>query len=555
MEVSDPLDLRVEKGMLFRQIEQLESPCWGDAGRSARQVALAYMQLGEIREALEITVPIEVAATHAPGARGWRPALTSRTLWRWLPDREITRHGKLESVVVTLQQRVVTKAHGLDLWGGGIAVTLHASESGRFAVSGATSTAFRKADLDLRLVSVVDELLERTTVPDARNLVFFLLNLEPNESPMHDLRPVVFRLRPDDENLRVGLSTFVSLKGADGAPSAHHVMVDWIAREVLIKTTLASAAAGGKVFPLDPVTASGDFMLQPHGKSDRLNAHRKTVTLHDLDKIGDQFTLSGPRVRVASPNPLGKDPPRRRAQFNFSSRSDDFAAVSAYYHCDAMMRMVEGFGFALATYFQDIELPLTVVHRAKLPSGPAAYDGAGINAYVVPETLSGGRAIWRVRMLFGLADFNDFHRSPLGLAADPRWMWHEFCHVLLLASTGKTEFDFAHSAGDALGAVMSDAASALSAHGPDVRGVTFPFAGAPTRRHDRCVSCGWGWNGSLYDRPAPKYSARDPAGYRAEQILSSTIFRLYRATGGEAVLTRRTALSLTGPVAGLRHIM
>jgi hypothetical protein len=541
MEASHPLDVRVGKGSLFRLVEQLESPSWGDAAQSAQQVALSYLQLRPVREALEITTPIEpTEIPSASGASGWHPALTSRTLWRSLPDREIVIRGTLETVVVTLQQRVVTKSHGVDLWGAGIAVTLHAFEPKRFAVTGATSTAFRKAELRPRLVSMIDELLERTAELDARNLMSSLLGLDPSQAGMHDLRPVLFRMPNQDEDLRVGLSALVSLEGVRGVPSAHHVMVDWDERQVVLKTPLATAAATGKVFPFDPVTASGEYRPQPHGKSDQLDPHRKTATLRDLDQVNGKFILSGPRVRIASPNPLGKHPPSRKAQFNFSSRSDNFAAVSAYYHCDAMMRMVEGFGFDLATYFNDVELPLTVIHRAKLLSGPAAYDGLGINAYVDPEVLSGGTAVWRVRMLFGLADFNDIHRSPLGLAADPRWMWHEFCHVLLLASTGKTEFDFAHSAGDALGAVMSDAASGLVARGPVARGVTFPFAGAPTRRHDRCVSCGWGWNGRVYDRPSPTYSARDPAGYRAEQILSSTIFRLYRSTGGEAIVRRPT---------------
>ena len=106
--------------------------------------------------------------------------------------------------------------------------------------------------------------------------------------------------------------------------------------------------------------------------------------------------------------------------------------------------------------------------------------------------------------------------------------------MLLLAATDRTEFDFAHSAGDALAAIMNDPASALAARDDDAGGVTSTFTEGMSRRHDRCVSCGWGWKGMVYDRPAPKYNASDPAGYRAEQILSSTLFRLYRALGGDA---------------------
>jgi hypothetical protein len=78
---------------------------------------------------------------------------------------------------------------------------------------------------------------------------------------------------------------------------------------------------------------------------------------------------------------------------------------------------------------------------------------------------------------------------------------------------------------------MCDPASRL----PDTwRGVTFPFIQLPLRRHDRAVKDGWGWNGSLYEKPNPTYSRRDPAGYNSEQILSSTLFQLYRSAGGDA---------------------
>ena len=87
-------------------------------------------------------------------------------------------------------------------------------------------------------------------------------------------------------------------------------------------------------------------------------------------------------------------------------------------------------------------------------------------------------------MLFGLADFEDTWEHPLGLAADVRFVWHEFCHVLILAATGSTEFDFAHSAGDALAAIMGDPSSKLPVHW---RGVTFPFVQLALRRHDREV--------------------------------------------------------------------
>jgi hypothetical protein len=66
---------------------------------------------------------------------------------------------------------------------------------------------------------------------------------------------------------------------------------------------------------------------------------------------------------------------------------------------------------------------------------------------------------------------------------------------------------------------------------PAWRGVTFPWVQA-LRRHDRRAAEGWGWHGSLY---SPIRDMRDPGGYQGEQVLSSTLFRLYRALGGDAV--------------------
>ena len=54
---------------------------------------------------------------------------------------------------------------------------------------------------------------------------------------------------------------------------------------------------------------------------------------------------------------------------------------------------------------------------------------------------------------------------------------------------------------------------------------TFPFVSAGTpgidRRHDRSVAAGWAWR------------HRDDRQYGSEQILSTTMFRVYRMTGGD----------------------
>jgi hypothetical protein len=140
-----------------------------------------------------------------------------------------------------------------------------------------------------------------------------------------------------------------------------------------------------------------------------------------------------------------------------------------------------------------------------------------------------------VRVRFALADVarSTSEREPLGLSSDPRWSWHEFGHVLLAASTGALEFLFAHSAGDALAAIVADPTSGL-ADERRARGITFPWARL-SRRHDRSVWHGWSWCGR-YHRQAWFPSVVDNRrhkGYDSEQILSSSLFRAYLALGGE----------------------
>jgi len=543
MDAPDPLDPRIEDH--FRQIEHLHSPCWGDSD-SAREVALAYLRLDPIRSALGLDQPVEPSDSDLPV---WGPKASSSTLWRWLPDREIVRQQdsiggerRRETIVLTLQERVRAGKGVIDVSGGGIAITLH-SFDGRLAVTGAASTALRQRMRDTGKLDFSDAFLDAAK-DEALSLIRTLLTAVADKVTVQDLRPVALP-SPDGRDLIAALSAFVTYKGKDGEMHTQHVFIDWPRKKIAGKRSLVAAATGGgKVLVRDPFTPLAgnpfaptiDESIRPRRRAEDLDKLRDTVVLQDLHKVGTKNELTGPRVQIAPKNPLGeeKDPPVTASSFNFSVRSDDFTAVNAYYHCDAMMRMVRGFGFKLEDYFASVQLPLTVEHRAMLPGGSAKRDGIGINAFVIPDVLESEQPRWRVRMLFGLADLDDVHHAPLGLASDPRWVWHEFCHVLLLAATDKTEFDFAHSAGDALAAIMSDPASALAALDRSAGGVTFPFTEGAHRRHDRCVSCGWGWKGMLYERPAPKYSASDPAGYRAEQILSSTLFRVYRAIGGDA---------------------
>ena len=132
----------------------------------------------------------------------------------------------------------------------------------------------------------------------------------------------------------------------------------------------------------------------------------------------------------------------------------------------------------------------------------------------------------------------------MGIAADPRWIWHEFGHILLMASIGALELPFAHSPGDALTAIASDPHSELAtdrAH-PRARGATFPWVFV-NRRHDRNVLRGWSWSGSQHRgvREQPDDKRFEHKGYWSEQILSSSLFRLYRCLGGDSLVDGNAA--------------
>ncbi len=146
----------------------------------------------------------------------------------------------------------------------------------------------------------------------------------------------------------------------------------------------------------------------------------------------------------------------------------------------------------------------------------------------------------QLEVCFALADLQSSSReapegAPLGVACDPRWNWHEFSHVLLAAATGELEFSFAHSAGDALGAILFDPESRLSGNAY-FRGISFPWVCWPCRRHDRSVEDGWSWTGPLYhqERYFPNGLLTMKKAYWSEQILSSSLFRLYRSLGGDS---------------------
>lgn len=264
--------------------------------------------------------------------------------------------------------------------------------------------------------------------------------------------------------------------------------------------------ASGMIFECDPLTQTNDGTITPSSSSATLNPLRTSVTFDvDAPSGSDPSELKGEYISITETNaPTVASPSSGSGTFNFNADSDNFTAVNAYYHLDAIFEMMESMGFDVkGNYFSGTNFPIPVDHRG---------EGGDVNAHHHGSATGTGTAKFR----FGLASSGD----PVGIAADVRVVLHEFGHALLQNNTGSGKFLFAHSAGDAMAAILKDSDTQLS--GAD-RFMTFPWI-LPSRRHDRDVTSGFAWGGA---------SDNGASGYNAEQILSTTLFRAYRSVGGD----------------------
>ncbi|MGM0668350.1 MAG: hypothetical protein ACQET1_01450, partial [Gemmatimonadota bacterium] len=267
----------------------------------------------------------------------------------------------------------------------------------------------------------------------------------------------------------------------------------------------------GRVFHDDPISASGNAANDPSSNSATLNPFRDDVVLPNLDApVGGTQSLSGGWVALSdeeSPTVEGPTEPTG-TDFDYDARTNDFAGVNAYYHANRFFDLVEDLGFTISTYFGGTTFPVPVDHRGL---------GTAINAHCV------GTGSGIDHLCYALADTSNT-TNPIGIATDWRVHLHELGgHGILHDHVGGPNFGFAHSAGDSMAVILADPES----QAPD-RFLLAPFVPAVVRRHDRPVSS-WAWNGP-----------NDVGGYSSEQILSTTLFRIYRSIGGDSgALSRR----------------
>jgi hypothetical protein len=325
-----------------------------------------------------------------------------------------------------------------------------------------------------------------------------------------------------------------------------------MAREFMVEL-VTHAAPPLKVFLDDPASrgrANNARLRWPTRQADPLDSYRDpTSSLPQPRPLADpkkRFEVRQSRLG----NPQGDpDQVQMVPSKNLPLRSDPLAAVHAYVRGDEFFDRLDAYGLRPDLYFKLARLPLLLRHRAPLKG---ANDGMAVNAQVGPDGPGINLLLPRdglprpqLQVRFGAASLSHRDLQPndhgqarvqyLGLAADQRWAWHEFGHVLAFAGTGQLEHPFAHSAGDGLAAIIADPSSRLGRDAA-VRGHTFPWVRI-NRRHDRNATLGWCWCGRRNTRRSLLPSDRPFAygGYFAEQLLSTSLFRLYQAIGGDTL--------------------
>lgn len=335
---------------------------------------------------------------------------------------------------------------------------------------------------------------------------------------------------PVDKSLKDGECYFVAEVTFEIAENSHHrrtwrALIELKTESVLYLRPL-SGNVNAFVFEQDPITKTGDVTLDSTSNNATLNPILDEVTLQNLGPPsgGTQF-LSGDYAQVSEVEGLVVAAPTQPAgsDFFYDTRTNDFAAVSAYFHVDNIFRTIEGLGFPIPTYFANTSFPVPVDHRC--------WAGNTINAHCVGDGMGG---IGHVG--YGLMDTTDL-ANPLGRACDPRVHWHEVCgHGILYEHVDDANFNFSHSAGDGISGIYFDPesncwgvdGSAVGKPG-DLRFTYVPWHPSLHRRFDRDVADGWAWGGS-----------QDNGGYDSEEILATTHFRIYRAIGGDSTsLSRR----------------
>lgn len=352
---------------------------------------------------------------------------------------------------------------------------------------------------------------------------------EPLDLERDDVEPTL-PLPPVPDSIRPG-GDYLVTEVVFMLPFAGFESLNWRALiEVETKAVLwlraLIAGVNGLVFTYDPITSTGVLTNTADQPATTLDPLRDDVTLEGLAApIAGIQSLVGANVMLSDDDAPAIPPPSEAAgaDFDYISRTNDFAAVSAYYHANSFFAVVEDLGFDRDTYFDGTAFPVHVDHRASFGDP----NGIEINAFCGGDAQGDGIGL----VGYCLANLADT-ANPLGRAVDKYVHWHEIGgHGILWDHVDSPNFGFAHSAGDGLAGIQSDPESLLRELGMVERFRYTPFR--PIRWMNRDVATGWGWGG-----------ANDVGGYSSEEILATSHFRIYRAIGGDSPdLSRRRLAS------------
>jgi|GEM_PF-850618 len=350
-------------------------------------------------------------------------------------------------------------------------------------------------------------------------------SMDESESPTDEIEGredlPALSLPPVDPSIIDGMWRVVSevtfqLKTPELGMLTWRALVDVETDSVLLLEPLVSGNFG-LIFQRDPITSSGDISKRSDRNNNVLNPLRTPTELPNLNAaVGGRQSLTGRFVVVTNVTDPIIDPPMvdEGSRFDFDVRTNDFAAVNAYYHGDRFFALVESLGFPIDSYFSHTTFPVRIDHRDNVDG-----DGNAINARCVGSGTAG--------ISFAGYCLNDTSNigNPIGRACDSRVHLHELGgHGILYEHVDRPNFGFAHSAGDSLSAILHDPDSGLRGD-PALRFKYAPWHPTLDRRFDRAVTAGWAWGGP---------GNLDNRGYGSEQILSTTLFRVYQSIGGDS---------------------
>jgi hypothetical protein len=572
---TDSLNIFVERDENdnVRLLEHLRYPFTDQSTNSPHELAAVYLWGVRALLALPDSAIEHLKATipHPWDGPG-KPTTNKGLQLRW--ERAFSIREETTVLLIQQTQTVAEPkgpdAEGIDVEFAGLRLLVHIDDKGSRRITGITSTLVYEP---IEVPESSRRLVKGSLLLGAEKVNAILANFGLSPLQLHlELRATRFLhrflpqsglegLRQPEQPLIAGhyyiANAIRSISGGPGNnPSAYDLTVrEWDYAPMRVEVLLSHAASTntqtglGLAFIADPVSATGDFALQPNASPVSLDGNRSYVALPNLapPPTGKPWSLSGKHVHMNDGSPrlpgwIGIKPPTlKQPFFAFRSRTNEFAAVNAYYHLDRMFEIIESMGMPFSSFPMGYKLPVHVMHRAALHPGVCS-DGKCVNAQV---QILPGYPNPTVYISFALADLSrnpgsaDVPVEPLGIACDARIVWHEFCHALIAASTNFLEFPFAHSAGDALAAINGDPESHFnSAHNLEAfRGLTYPWGKTSSRRHDRLASEGWSWSSALGQKKGYENDIRDMFGYAREQVLSSTLFRLYRSIGGDAMKT------------------